>query len=613
MGETDDGDGSPTVAERPGAKEAQTGASEATEVLPASMSGSMPGSQTSADAAPPTVTLGAPTVADKPLAIGSSLPGKLADQTFSRTPSLAGASIAERSLTTAADAMRDEEVERTRLFIKLGWGISLAAVGAVPMLPAPRVTQIAMVAAMLLGIAVSSVFHRRFADPTTYNESALLKLSVMSVLNAHVAVLYFGAFTISPIIVVVGVHFVARTEAERAARYIFATALIAYSAVSFPLLFGLDDPGVFATDVQLSLPAKLIGTGFVLGTYVLAYVTARAFRRASLASIDELARATRLTSQREALMQELRADLERALRIGGPGRYTDQQVGSFKLGVVLGRGAMGEVYEAVHAKTSEPAAVKLLRREILADPTQVARFLREARAGGALRSAYVVRVLEASEPGADLPYLAMEKLHGSTLAETLRKESKLAPPAVIELAKHVGAGLDAAAAANIVHRDLKPQNLFRTNTEWKILDFGVATLADDSGTLTQGGIVGTPSYMAPEQAQGKQVDARADLYALAAVIYRCLTGSHPFSGPDTPALLYAVVHKMPVKPSDLAEVPDDVDACLALGLAKNPADRFATGEAFAQALTDALAGKLDPTIRKRGDALLRKQPFEAGK
>ncbi len=602
MGSTDDGDGSPTVAERPSAKEI-AGSSEATEVLVPSL----PGENVIVSLDPPsTVTLGAHTVADRPQTLSS----KLADQTFARTPSLAGASISERSQTTAADAMRDEEVERTRLFIVLGWGISLAAAGAVPMLPAPRWSQIAMVVAMLLGVGVSAIFRRRFKDPTTYTEKALLQLSVMSVVNAHVAIIYFGAYTLCPLIVVVGIHFMARTEAERAARWIFASAVVAYGALVAPLIAGVPDPGVFATDAPLSVETRIIGAAFVLGTYVLAYTTARAFRRASLASIDELARTTKIASQREALMQELRADLERALRIGGPGRYTDQQIGSFKLGVVLGRGAMGEVYEAVDTRTSEPAAVKLLRREILADPTQVARFLREARAGGVLRSPYVVRVIEAAPPSADLPYLAMERLHGSTLAETLRRESRLLAGNAIELAKHVGSGLDAAATAGIVHRDLKPQNLFRTSTEWKILDFGVATLADETGNLTQGGIVGTPSYMAPEQAQGKLVDPRADLYALAAVVYRCLTGQHPYTGADTPALLYAVVHRMPVRPSLLADLPADVDACLALGMAKEPGDRFATGEAFADALATALAGKLDGRDRKRGEALMRRQPWE---
>jgi serine/threonine-protein kinase len=147
-------------------------------------------------------------------------------------------------------------------------------------------------------------------------------------------------------------------------------------------------------------------------------------------------------------------------------------------------------------------------------------------------------------------------------------------------------------------------------TIWKILDFGVATLAEDgAATLTHGGIVGTPSYMAPEQAQGRQLDGRADLYALAAVAYRCATGRHPFSGADTPALLYAVVHKMPPRPGELAALPADVDAWFALALAKLPGDRFATGAALADALTAALAGALDPALRRRADTVLRKLPW----
>jgi len=309
-------------------------------------------------------------------------------------------------------------------------------------------------------------------------------------------------------------------------------------------------------------------------------------------------------------MAELRADLERALRIGGPGRYTEQTVGAFKLGVVLGRGAMGEVYEAVHATTSEPAAVKLLRRELLSDATTVARFLREARAAGALASPHVVRVLDASPADASLPYLAMERLHGVSLAELLRRESKLAHAMLVELVRHGGAGVDAAAAAGVVHRDLKPQNLFKTDGGWKILDFGVATLGEEASNLTQGGVVGTPSYMAPEQAQGRRVDGRADVYALAAVTYRCLTGRHPFSGSDTPTLLYAVVHRMPLQPSSIADVHADVDACLAIALAKQADDRFATGAAFAAALEAALVGNLDAALRKRAAQLLRRLPWE---
>ncbi|MEO7734660.1 MAG: serine/threonine-protein kinase [Kofleriaceae bacterium] len=511
------------------------------------------------------------------------------------------------ALTTAADAMRDEEIHRTRLFIRMGWAISVASIASVPLLHAPRAMSIAFVAALALGIVVSGWFHRAFADPARYTERSLVVLAVMCLVNAHVAVLYYGAFTVTPLIVVIGVHFVARTEAVRAARAIFATAIALYTATALPIITGaIADPGVFASDRPVTPGAQLAGAAFVLGTYTLAYVTARAFRQASLRAIESLTRATRVASQRAALIDELRVDLERALRIGGPGRYTDHVVGGFQLGIVLGRGAMGEVYEAVQLANGEPAAVKLVRKELLAEPAHVARFLREARVGGALASPYVVRVLDAAS--GDPPYLAMERLFGQTLAERLRQHGRLPAAELLALIRQVGAGLDAARAAGIIHRDIKPQNLFHDRV-WKILDFGVATLTDDGGTLTQGGVIGTPSYMAPEQAQGKALDGRADLYALAAVAYRCVTGRHPFSGGDTPALLYAVVHQMPPRPGEAGELPAEIDRWFALGLAKAPDDRFATGRALADALADALAGALDPALRRRADALIRALPW----
>ena len=514
--------------------------------------------------------------------------------------------------TTAADAMRDEEVERTRLFIRMGWLLSLAAMATIPFINAPRAMSITFVIGMLVGMLVSYGYHQAFADPARYTERALVTLSVVCVINGHLGVLYYGAYTAAPLMVMVGIHFVARTEAERVARWIFASALVCYSAISIAIISGaIADPGVFASDRPMDRATLVTATVFVLGAFGLAYYTARLFRLASLAAIEDLQRATRLTSQRDALMDELRAELERALRVGGPGRYTDQVVGELRLGNVLGRGAMGEVYEAVHVTTGEPAAVKLLRRELLADPTQVARFLREARAAGSLASPHVVRVLDAGAPDAPLPYLAMELLRGHTLAAALRTEPRLPTADVLELCRDVGRALDAASAAGIVHRDLKPQNLFRhADGAWKLLDFGIAALADDTGTLTHGEVVGTPHYMAPEQAQGKRVDVRADLYALAAIVYRCLTGRHPFNAADTPSLLYAVVHRSPVRPGELAELPADVDRWCAIAMAKVPGARFASGEELTRTLAAALAGALAPELRRQAAALIRTHPWE---
>src|SRR5689334_4413376 len=207
--------------------------------------------------------------------------------------------------------MRNEEVERTRLFIRMGWAISVATIASVPLLHAPRAMNIAFVTAMSVGIVVSAWYHRAFADPARYTERALVILAVMCLVNAHVAVLYYGTFTVTPLIVVIGIHFVARTEAEHAARWIFATGIALYALAALAIITGaIADPGVFASDRPMTTAAQLVGAAFVLGTYTLAYVTARAFRKASLRSIESLTRATRLASQREALMDELRLDLE---------------------------------------------------------------------------------------------------------------------------------------------------------------------------------------------------------------------------------------------------------------------------------------------------------------
>ncbi|CAN5863492.1 hypothetical protein BH11MYX3_BH11MYX3_48000 [soil metagenome] len=514
--------------------------------------------------------------------------------------------------TTAVDAMRDEEVERTRVFIRMGWMLSLAAMATIPFVDAPPAMSWLFVIGMLVGMVVSYGYHQQFADPKKYNDRSLVTLAVICVINGHIGVLFYGAYTAAPLMVMVGIHFVARTEAQRVARWIFASALACYIAITTAILSGaITDPGVFASERPVDRATLLTATVFVLGTFWLAYDTARTFRSALLAAIEDLQRATRLASQRDALMEELRAELERALRVGGPGRYTDQIVGPFRLGNVLGRGAMGEVYEAIHTTTDEPAAVKLLRRELLTDRTQVARFLREARAAGALDSPHVVRVLDASPPDAMLPYLAMERLRGHTLAETLRSEARLGSDLVVGVCRDVGCALDTASAAGIVHRDLKPQNVFRgADGGWRLLDFGIATFADDTGTLTRGEVVGTPHYMAPEQAQGKRVDVRADLFALAAITYRCLAGRHPFNATDTPSLLYAVVHRMPVRPGELAELPADVDRWFAIALAKDPAARFPTGAALTDALIAALASELAPALRRRADALVARSPWE---
>jgi serine/threonine-protein kinase len=143
-----------------------------------------------------------------------------------------------------------------------------------------------------------------------------------------------------------------------------------------------------------------------------------------------------------------------------------------------------------------------------------------------------------------------------------------------------------------VHRDLKPHNLFlHEGQTWKILDFGVSKLVGSEGTLTGEGVVGTPQYMAPEQAQGGQVTHLADVYALGAIAYRCLTGRSPFKGKDLAELVYQVVHQPPVRPSVLGKVNEPMEDVLAIAMAKDARRRFPSALSFAQAFAAARRGK----------------------
>jgi serine/threonine protein kinase len=278
----------------------------------------------------------------------------------------------------------------------------------------------------------------------------------------------------------------------------------------------------------------------------------------------------------------------------------------------MGRGAMGEVYEATRTSTGEPAAVKLLHPHVLEQSELVQRFTREARIVASLAVPNVVRVLDVSPPDARVPYIVMERLIGHDLADYLREHKRMGVRAVLTMLRQVGAGLDAARGAGVVHRDLKPRNVFLAregmHETWKILDFGVARLAGEE-TLTRDQIVGTPNYMAPEQATGEKVTHKTDLFALGIIAYRALTGRPAFEGETTPEILYKVVRSMPPRPGEIASLPQEIEWVLAVALAKDPEDRFDSGGQLAQALDAASRGKIDAALRGKAERLLAKIPW----
>jgi serine/threonine-protein kinase len=515
------------------------------------------------------------------------------------------------SLTTAADALRDEEVDRTRGFVRLGGPIAVAAILATLALPGDPTLRWILVVAIAVTALIAAAVYRTLRDASALRSPAMSVLALACVGCGTLAILYSGYFSSAPLVIALGVYFFCRTESRPAAYAIYGLVAGSHLAIAALIMAGvIPERGFAPLPANFPVSAAIAGTTVAQFGYASAFWLARSTRAASLRAIDELTRATRVAAMRLAQLDEARDDLDRALKIGGPGQFTGAVVGSWELANVVGRGGMGEVYEANHVETGAPAAVKLLRRELMIDRMHVERFVREVRAASALDSPHVVRVLEASGPDDQIAFLAMERLRGETLSGMLRGAGTLERAQILELVSQLGSVLELARVAGMVHRDIKPPNVFRTDDGiWKLLDFGVAVLGDSSGTLTQGGVIGTPGYMAPEQAKGEAVDHRADVYAVGALVYRCLTGRAPFSGGEHAALLYAMVHDMPVRPGALANVDRDVERVLALALAKRRGDRFGSVRDLGDALATAFDHDLAPRLRVAADALLRGHPW----
>ena len=266
----------------------------------------------------------------------------------------------------------------------------------------------------------------------------------------------------------------------------------------------------------------------------------------------------------------------------------------YELRRVVADGGMGRVYEGIDKQNNTRIAVKVLHDEIATDEVALERFKREYEISAKLPHDYIVNVLDFQrDPVSGVWLLVMEFLEGEELRVAIKREKTLPPDRVIRMLSQVAIGLGAAHAMQIVHRDLKPDNLFlcgtREGDDVKLLDFGsVKDKNKDAKKLTVlGTTIGSPYYMAPEQAQGLDtLDARADVFALAAVTYECLTGSVPFSGTNGPSILLAIMTKDPVPPSikgkDLAEPPPPtLDDVMDHALAKNMNIRTATVGALA--------------------------------
>lgn len=274
--------------------------------------------------------------------------------------------------------------------------------------------------------------------------------------------------------------------------------------------------------------------------------------------------------------------------------------GRYRLDERIGEGGMGSVYRALDLRTGTDVAVKLLRRKLCEREHSRRRFAREARAAGQLDHPGIVRILDHGED--DRPFLVMELLEGVSLRRHVRR-AKPNSADLLDLMAQLCDALAHAHTRGIIHRDLKPDNLFiHPSGRLKVLDFGLARLlrAPELSALTRSGTaLGTCSYMAPEQAAGKEADERSDLYAIGVMLYEFLCGMVPFSAEDPASVLYMQVHQEPEAPRavnpDLHEDLDDLIMCL---MQKDPARRPASAKILGMELKRVAQ-------RLRGGPLLR--------
>ncbi|MBZ0238243.1 MAG: serine/threonine protein kinase, partial [Deltaproteobacteria bacterium] len=505
----------------------------------------------------------------------------------------------------------------TRRFLFASLLVALVAGTAfLPGLPGPLERKAPFGAAIAVLCATALWVWLRCRDEARYTPFVFRVFGWVAATVSFELVYFLGVFSPTPVVITLGVTFIGLGRDRRHALVVPIYAVAGYAILAGLITAGvIEDHGVIrATD--LTMMTKLFGTVMVPVVLLMTLGLARLSRRTLEAAAHRSHEALRLANQREAQLAEAHQEVEAVLRAGQgqEGRWTGAHAGAWQLAQVIGRGAMGEIYAARHRESGDPAAVKLLREDAAVDERLLERFVREGEIASSLAVPNVVRVYETGRIDGRAPYMAMELLTGEDLARLLRRDRVLGHADVVALARDVARGLDAAHAAGIVHRDLKPQNLFLETTEsggtWKILDFGVSTLVGSTGTLTQAAVVGTPGYMSPEQARSLPVDHRCDVFAFGAVLYRVLTGRPPFSGSDTPQILFDVVYRMPVRPGELVDgLAGDVDRVLAIALAKQPDERFASAGELASALEVALGGSLDRIIRWRADELIARHPW----
>ncbi|MDX1887378.1 serine/threonine-protein kinase [Mycolicibacterium sp. 120270] len=263
--------------------------------------------------------------------------------------------------------------------------------------------------------------------------------------------------------------------------------------------------------------------------------------------------------------------------------------GRYRLRRLLGRGGMGEVYEAEDTEKDRIVALKLLPEAVSHDPVFRKRLQREAHSAGRLLEPHVVPIHDYGEIDGVM-FVDMRMIDGTDLRKILKNYGPMTPARAVAIVRQIASALDAAHESGIMHRDVKPENILITRDDFAYLvDFGIANAATDEKLTELGTAVGTYAYMAPERFSNDQVTYRADIYALACVLHECLTGSQPFPADSVSAVITAHLMQPVPRPSVMRPgIPGAFDRVIERGMAKNPNDRFASAGDLAAAANDAL-------------------------
>jgi eukaryotic-like serine/threonine-protein kinase len=272
-------------------------------------------------------------------------------------------------------------------------------------------------------------------------------------------------------------------------------------------------------------------------------------------------------------------------------------LGRYTIKGVLGQGAMGLVYDGHDPKLNRRVAIKtILTGKLSPDAAKMAnmRFQREVRAVARLNHGNVVQVYDFGHEG-ELAYIVMEFIQGKELKDSFDRNERFDLKTVFRLMGELLAALDFAHEAGIIHRDVKPANVMVDSAgHAKLTDFGVARVTEPEGDQSEktraGTIVGTPSYMSPEQIQGQPIDRRSDIFSAGIIFYQLLTWQKPFTGGQW-ELAKKIIEDDPVWPSALMEIPADIDRIVARALAKQPERRYETARKFAEAIERVAQGK----------------------